>query len=225
VDLSNCCAKAQLCSESYVCTRGFEFKIGSAKYLTCPGAECKPSDRNLFCDMVDPFQAATTTKLVPDKGTGECKMGDGPMSFHCEAKAGVTSLHVIVTYMFDEPVGNQILMGNQLVQGRTATINLPAMPVKAGGTRYTFTQGSRIAGRGAVHSKISIWVTQSKKGATLSTSAAAPIVTQAAKASNATKESVMRKLWGEATVGAACRTESLAVVASMLLLAVHAISC
>lgn len=160
VDLHVCCLPAGQCANSYVCTRGFEPKL-TARSISCPGATCTMSDRNLCCDMTDPFEAADMVNLVPAADEGKCTVQDSNFNWICEAS--VEKLNLRVNYTFDSPVGNEVFIGPMAVQGRSAVVAVPPLDVpKVGQKQFNFHMEGRVAGRGAVHSLLHIWINRGK---------------------------------------------------------------
>jgi hypothetical protein len=163
IDLNRCCQKAAVCSASYVCgaSSGYMLKL-NAKYMTCPGAECTQDDRNLCCDMTDPFKAATSISVEPASGEGQCTRtdrNDGEYFFDCTATgSSVTTLHLKAKFEFDQPVGNQIYFDTHLISGKTASFPLRDIPVPKEGKKYVLQMHCRVAGRGVATQKVSIYV-------------------------------------------------------------------
>lgn len=155
-DLSKCCSPAASCTQSYVCAAGYHFKI-DAKFIHCPGPVCEPRDRELCCDMVDPFQAATAITLRPANGEGTCKIMESATSFSCQATGRTLSL--TVEYQFASPVGNKVYMDEHLISGSRATVTIPPIKVTLSGKNMRVNVDSLVAGRGNVESRLTIFVT------------------------------------------------------------------
>jgi len=164
IDLHKCCATAAKCTESYVCDEGHGYKLKlNAAYLSCPGAKCHDSDRNLCCDMVDPFKAAKQIVVSPGKNEGSCEKKDahdGELHFECNALKGVDTMNLEAKFTFDQEVGNQIYFKDHLITGASASLSLGEIPVTSEGKTWTLSQHFRVAGRTAepVTGKISVYM-------------------------------------------------------------------
>jgi hypothetical protein len=153
-DLSTCCEPAASCFESYVCTQGYDHKVGS-KLIHCPGPVCEPKDRSLCCDMVNPFQAAVSTQVLGGEDQGSCKELESSTSFKCKATGRYMDLSV--EYKFDEPVGNVVYMGEHKITGKTAVVKIPKFEVTNKLKMLNINVASLVAGRGKVVHRLQIW--------------------------------------------------------------------
>jgi len=154
-DLTKCCQPAAKCLESNVCTPGYHFKVNAA-ILLCRSAECQPTDRELCCDLVNPFKAATSTRVIAGEDEGECKMLDSPEDFSCKATGHLLNLRV--EYTFDEPVGNKVYMGETMIDGKVGIVKIPQIEVPQKQKTIHANVDSLVAGRGAVEHRLQIVV-------------------------------------------------------------------
>lgn len=154
-DLMKCCQPAARCLESNICTAGYHFKLDSVNLL-CRSAECQLSDREVCCDMVNPFKAASSVRVIPGDGEGGCKMLENAQYFKCEATGHFLNLEV--EYTFDKPVGNKVYMGETMISGKVGKVKIPRIEVHRFQHSVHTNVDSLVAGRGAVEHRIEIVV-------------------------------------------------------------------